>query len=76
MTSPVTGYVGDTTLTFSTPTGTASNNPLISIFCKNVNGTPVNILTCIYNDALQEITITFPALTVQTDFIAAVTYHD
>ncbi|MBR3238660.1 MAG: BppU family phage baseplate upper protein [Oscillospiraceae bacterium] len=72
----VTGYVGDTTLTLYAPTGTASNHPIIAICCENASGKPVVIKTCLYDTALTTITITFDALTEQTDFIAMVTYHD
>lgn len=72
----VTGYVGDTTLTLYAPTGTASNHPIIAICCENASGKPVVIKTCLYDTVLTTITITFDALTEQTDFIAVVTYHD
>ena len=72
----MTGYVGDTTLTLYAPSSAASNNPIIAIYCSNASGKPVVIKTCIYDTTLTTITITFDALTEQTDFIAMVTYNN
>lgn len=69
---PVTGYVGDTTLTFSNVYYYKTGGPLMSFFCENTSGKPVTIKTAAWDSVQETITITFDALTEQTDFIVKV----
>lgn len=69
---PLTGYVGDTTLSFTDVGYAGSSGPLMGFYSSNTSGKPVTIKTAVYDDIQDTATITFDALTEQTLFVMVI----